>query len=462
MELSSGRRIVVVGADAAGATVASQAKRSDPGLDVVVLERQRWTSYSACGIPYWIAGDVQDADALVARSPEQHRANGLDLRTATEVTAIDPVRRVVRATGPEGAYELGYDELVLATGGVPLRPDGWTGANVLGVQTIDDGERVLDAITGLEPGVAAAAQTGEQPLRAVVVGAGYIGVEMAEALHRRGFAVTVVEAAPEPMGSLDPDMGALVRAAMIRLGIEVHTSVAVDGFDRNDDGRVTAVQAGGRTFPCDLVVLGMGVRPETTLARQAGLPIGVTGGIVTDRRQRVQDGIWAAGDCVETVNVVSGAPAYLPLGTHANKQGRVIGVNLGGGYLTFPGAVGTAASKLCAVEVARTGLREQDAAAAGFEYVSAVIGSTTVAGYMPGAHGITVKMIAERGTGRILGVQIVGEGPGSAKRIDAAAIAVTVQMTARDLVSADLAYAPPFSSVWDPIQVAARKVEALV
>lgn len=460
----TGKRIVVVGADAAGGSAAAQAKRADPRLEVVVLERQRWSSYSACGIPYWIAGDVADVDSLIARTPEQHRANGLDLRMETTVTAVDPAARTVTASGPAGDFSLQYDELVLGTGALPVRPAALDADNVLGVQTIDDGLRVLDEIA-LASEASMRPDTGRGdggPLRAVVVGGGYVGIEMAEAMKRRGFAVTLVDAAPEPMSSLDPDMGQLVREAMVAMGIDVRAGTAVDGLQVDDDGRASAVLVGGQPLPCDLVVLGLGVRPNTELAVRAGLPIGVTGGIVTDRRQRVADRIWAAGDCVETRDLVSGLPTYLPLGTHANKQGRVVGVNLGGGYLTFPGAVGTAASKVCSLEVARTGLREADAERAGFEAVAAVIRSSTAVGYMPESSPMTVKMLAERGTGRILGVQIVGSGPGSAKRIDAAALAITAGMTASELVSADLSYAPPFSPVWDPVQVAARRVERLV
>ena len=446
----------MIGADAAGMSAASQAlrtaARTGRDLEIVALERGHWTSYSACGIPYWVAGDVPDADALVARTPQQHRANGIDLRLGTEVIEIDLGARIVQtrevATGVR--ERLPFDQLVVATGAVPLRPDlpGAWADGVHGLQTLDDGAELLSTLQA------------ERPLRsAVVVGAGYIGVEVAEACHRRGLDTAVVDLADEPMTTLDPDMGALVRQALQSMGITVLTGTRVEGFEVGSDGWVTGVVAGGSTLPADVVVMGMGVRPNTALARDAGLPLGARAGIRVDRRQSVlgHDGVWAAGDCVESFDRVSQSWVHVPLGTHANKQGRVLGTNLAGAYDTFPGIVRTAISRVCDLEIARTGLGEADARAAGFGCVVGRVQSTTTAGYMPGASPMTVKVIAESGSGRLLGAQIVGEGPGSGKRIDACALALWNGMTARDVAMADLAYAPPFSPVWDPVQIAARR-----
>lgn len=264
------------------------------------------------------------------------------------------------------------------------------------------------------------------------------------------------------MSTLDPDMGVLVHEQMEEMGINVVTQADVRAVETGPDGRVRAVATAERSYPANLVVLGTGVRPNTGLARDAGLPLGDSGGIRTDLRMRVwggdprHEGIWAAGDCVEVLDLVSGRFRHIPLGTHANKQGRVAGMNIGGDYGTFPGVVGTAVSKVCELEIARTGLRESDADAVGFSYVTAVIESTGRAGYYPGAQRMTVKMIAERVSGRLLGVQIVGRD-GAAKRIDVAAVALTARMTVEDVTALDLGYAPPFSPVWDPILVAARK-----
>jgi NADPH-dependent 2,4-dienoyl-CoA reductase/sulfur reductase-like enzyme len=278
---------------------------------------------------------------------------------------------------------------------------------------------------------------------------------MAEAMHRHGLAVTLVERGEQPMSTVDPDMGALVRSAICGLGIDVRTGESVIGLDQVG-GRVSAVVTDQGTLPADVVVLGLGVRPNTALARRAGLRLGPTGGVRTNLRMSVRDGVWAAGDCVETVHLVTGEPVHVPLGTHANKQGRVAGINIGGGYATFPGVVGTAVTKVCDLEVARTGLLEREATAAGFAYVTARIESTNRAGYYPGSQPLTVKLIAERRTGRLLGGQIVGRTE-AAKRVDALAVAVWNGMSVAEMTSLDLGYAPPYAPVWDPVLVAARK-----
>ena len=290
----------------------------------------------------------------------------------------------------------------------------------------------------------------------VVVGAGYIGIEMAEAMVRQGLSVTVVDRGEEPMSTLDPDMGRLVHKAMEDMGIDVRTECAVERFVV-DAGRVQGVVVDGETIHADIVVLGIGVRPNTALASGAGLPLGKSGGLRVDRRMRVvgHEGIWSGGDCVETFNRVSQQWGHIALGTHANKHGRVIGENVAGGYATFPGVVGTAISKVCELEIARTGLREAEATAAGLRFESVTIEATTTAGYLPVARPMTVKMLAEVRSGRLLGAQIVGR-EGSAKRIDVCAVALWNEMTVEEMTGLDLGYAPPFSPVWDPVLVAAR------
>ncbi|MFI6587149.1 FAD-dependent oxidoreductase [Embleya sp. NPDC050493] len=442
-------RLVVIGGDAAGMSAASQARRrrAEDDLEIVVVERGRFSSYSACGIPYLVSGEVDGPDALIARTPQEHRERGIDLRMGVEAEGLDLDRReiAVRDLATGRADRIGFDQLVLATGAVPIRPPlpGIDAPGVYGVQTLEDARE----LTGwLAP----------EHRTAVVIGGGYIGIEMAEAMVRKGLRVTVVDRSAHPMSTLDPDMGALVQEAMEGLGIEVVTETEALEIEVVD-GRAKAVLTADGRFPADIVVLGLGVRPATELARAAGLPLGASGGLCTDLRMRVTaDGIWAGGDCVEVLNLVSGRRQHIALGTHANKHGRVIGTNIGGDYATFPGVVGTAVSKVCDLEIGRTGLREKDAAAAGYEFVSATIESTGRAGYYPGARSMKVKMIAERITGRLLGVQIVGRD-GAAKRIDTAAVALTHRMSVEEMTSLDLGYAPPFSPVWDPILVAARK-----
>jgi NADPH-dependent 2,4-dienoyl-CoA reductase/sulfur reductase-like enzyme len=319
------------------------------------------------------------------------------------------------------------------------------------VQTLDDGVALLVGLERL------------RPRRAVVIGGGYIGVEMADALARRGMAVTVVDRAPEPMSTLDTDMGKLVHRAMEKVGIDVRTDATVTGFEIDGEGRVRSVVTSDGAVPADVVVLGLGVRPNTALADQAGLPLGDHGGLRTDTQMRVlgHDRLWAGGDCVEVLNLVSDQYEHIPLGTHANKHGRVIGHNIAGSYATFPGVVGTAVSKVCNLEIARTGLSERDATHAGLGHVTVSVQSGTRAAYFPGTQRLTVKMTAERHTGRLLGVQIVGNED-SAKRIDTAATALWNHMTVEEMTTLDLAYAPPFSPVWDPILVAARQASATV
>ncbi len=448
---------MVVGGDAAGMSAASQARRlkGPDALEIVAFERGHFTSYSACGIPYWVGGDVTDRDRLIARSPEEHRARDIDLRMRTEVVEIDVEGSRVRARDLDRGTEswTAYDKLVIATGARPIRPDlpGVDATGVHGVQTLDDGQALLDTLTASEG------------RRAVVVGAGYIGVEMAEALINRGYEVTVVNRGKEPMSTLDPDMGRLVHMAMEGLGITMVDDAEVTALRTDDDGRVRAVATEDAEYPADVVVLGIGVRPETTLAKAAGLPLGDHGGLLTDLALRVRGhaDIWAGGDCVEVLDLVSGRERHIPLGTHANKHGQIIGANVGGGYATFPGVVGTAVSKVCDLEIARTGLREKDADRAGLQYVTVTVESTSRAGYYPGAAPMTVKMLAERRTGRLLGVQIVGR-EGAGKRVDIAAVALTAGMTVEQMTALDLGYAPPFSPVWDPVLVAARKATAAV
>jgi NADPH-dependent 2,4-dienoyl-CoA reductase/sulfur reductase-like enzyme len=446
-------RLVVVGGDAAGMSAASQARRRRPkdDLGIVAFERGHHTSYSACGIPYFVEGLIgDDEDVLVARSPQEFRdRHDIDVRTRTEVTAIDLDRRVVHARDLDAGTELAepFDQLVYAVGSVPMRPPipGIDAPGVVGVQTLDDGLAIRDALATRTVG------------RAVVVGGGYIGLEMAEALHARGVQVTVVDRSATPIGTFDPDVGEQVAAAVRGMGIDLRLGTGAERIETDESGRACGVVVGGETLPCDLVVLGLGVRPNVALAQAAGIPLGTSGGIAVDARMRTPvDGVWAAGDCVESVHRLSRQPVVAALGTHANKQGRVAGINIGGGYATFPGVIGTAVTKVCDLEVARTGLSEQEARAAGFSFVTATVESTTRAGYYPGAQPIRVKMTAERRSGRLIGAQIVGR-EGAAKRIDVLAACIWNEMTVDEVLGLDLSYAPPFAPVWDPVLIAARK-----
>jgi NADPH-dependent 2,4-dienoyl-CoA reductase/sulfur reductase-like enzyme len=447
-------RFVVIGGDAAGMSAGSVARRRDATLDIVAFERGGQTSYSACGLPYFVAGLVGGEDRLIARSPEQHRALGLEVHTRHEVVAIDTTARTVRVRDLDAGRERdeSWDQLVIATGATPVRPKlpGADADGIFGIQTIDDGM------------VLAGWLAEQQPKTAVVVGGGYVGLEMAEAMRTRGIDVTVVERQPQPMSTLDPDMGALVGEALEGLGIKVESGVRGNEFAVTDTGRVRAVVTDQGEVAADVVVLGLGVRPNVALARDAGIAIGESGGVRVDPSMRTSAaGVFAAGDCCESWHRVSRRPVVIPLGTHANKQGRVVGINATGGAAEFPGVIGTAITKVCAYEVARTGLTEVEAAAAGIDAVAARIESTSRASYYPGATKLTVKMVAERGSGRLLGAQIVGQ-EGAAKRVDVVAAGIWNDMTADAFSWIDLGYAPPYSPVWDPVLVAARKVADLV
>jgi NADPH-dependent 2,4-dienoyl-CoA reductase/sulfur reductase-like enzyme len=443
-------RLVVIGGDAAGMSAAMQARRRQPYLEIVALERGEWTSYSACGIPYLVGGDVASLDQLVARTPEEFREqHRIDVRLHHEAMGIDATARTVevRDHARQRNLTVAFDQLHIATGSRPTRPDlpGIGLGHVLGVQTLDDAKVLLDH-----------ART-SRCRTVVVVGGGYIGLEMAEAFTRWGAQVTVVDGAAQLMRTLDADMAERLRAPLRGLGIDVRLDTQVAGFE---PGRV--LLADGEALDADVVVLGLGVTPNAELAGDAGAERGRRGALVVDRRQRTTlDGLYAAGDCCESQHLVSGRPTHVALGTVANKQGRVAGINLGGGYATFPGVVGTAITKVCSFEVGRTGLTEREAAAEGFSAVAATIEATTIAGYLPDTKPMAVKLVAERGSGRVLGAQIVGEER-SAKRIDTVATALHARMRVDELIDLDLAYAPPFSSTWDPIHVAARRVADLV
>ncbi|MEA3019435.1 MAG: hypothetical protein QOI47_959, partial [Actinomycetota bacterium] len=340
---------MVIGGDAGGMAAATQARRLRHDLDIVALERGEHTSYSACGIPYLVGGEVAEVDDLVARTPQQLREqHRIDVRLRHEAMAVDIERGEVEVRDHDHgrSFRLGYDQLMLGLGAIPRRPPlpGTDLPHVHGVQTLDDGARLL----------AAAERAGGKDV--VVVGGGYIGLEIAEAFVRRGCTVTVVESGDEVMRTLDPDMGRMVSDAMRRHGIDVRTSTRVTEITE------TSVIAGDSEIPAGLVVLGLGVAPNSALAREAGIDIGPSGAIAVDRRQHTSaDGVWAAGDCCESLHLVSDRRVHIALGTHANKQARVAGTNFGGGYATFPGVVGTDVTKICDTEVARTGLNEREA-----------------------------------------------------------------------------------------------------
>jgi NADPH-dependent 2,4-dienoyl-CoA reductase/sulfur reductase-like enzyme len=428
-------------------SAAAVARRRAPELEIVAFEHGPYTSYSACGIPYYVGGLFDDPDRLVSRSPDEFRAVGIDVHTRHEVTEIDLDARTVTVRDLEtrGERREGFDQLVYATGAAATLPDIPGADLVAPVRTVDAAERFRAALER------------SQGRDAVVIGAGYVGLEMAEALVLRGFTVTLVDRSDQVMGTLDSEIAAHVQDAAEGVGVRVLVSTTVQEIHHDAHGRPRSVQTSEGELAADHVVLSTGARPASELAAAAGLEIGETGAVRVDERQQCPglDGVFAAGDCVETWHRVLRKRVNIQLGTHANKQGRVAGTNATGGDVAFPGVIGTAVSKICRYEVARTGITEGEAAASGIPVVAAAIKSRTRAAYYPGAGPIWVKLVAEPTTGRLLGGQIVGV-EGAAKRIDVLAACVWSGMSVRELELLDLSYAPPFSGVYDPLLVAAR------
>jgi NADPH-dependent 2,4-dienoyl-CoA reductase/sulfur reductase-like enzyme len=390
----------------------------------------------------------------VVRTPEAFREKqGIDARVFQKVTEIDVKQRQVRVedlkTGK--TWSESFDQALIATGAVTIRPEipGIHSRGIYDLNTLQSGIEVRRAIDQKKPG------------QVVIVGGGYVGLEMAENFVRRLLNVTLVEKTPQLMNTLDPDMAGLINEPLQETGVKLFLNESIKGFEVSG-GEVRGVVTDQRTLPADLVLLGLGVRPNSALAGKAGIPLGKTGGIkVNERMQAEAQGVWAAGNCCESLHLVSRRPFFLPLGTVANKQGRVAGINIAGGQATFPGVAGTAMVKVFELEVARTGLQEREVQELGLPYITAKIETQTRARYYPGTGEMTVKILAERGTGRLLGGQIVGK-EGAGKRIDVLATALHSGLTVEDMINLDLGYSPPFSGVWDPVQIAARQAANLV
>lgn len=445
------RRFVVIGADAAGMSAASEARRVSPHLEIIAFDRGAFASYSQCGMPYWLGGVVASRERLTARSVAAFIERGIEVRLSHEALTVDPARRVVRVQHLETKRERDepYDRLLLATGASPLALP-LRGRELDGVFQLDVLEDAIQLDAYLQR---------ERPRRAVIVGGGYVGLEMAEALTCRGLTVSVVDRGQQLFPGVDFDLAAPLEGELARHGVDVTLCNAVVQACGGRNGRVECVETNRGTVAADLVLLSAGIRPSVDLAVAADVRLGATGAIAVNARQltNVPD-IYAAGDCAEHYHRVLAAPAWVPLGTNANKQGRVAGRNAADGTATFGGVVGTAVLKVFDLGVARTGLTEREADAAGIACEAVVLDSTDQAGYMPGAAPLTVKLVVEKATDRLLGGQAVGRA-GADKRVDVLATALYAGLTLGELTDLDLAYAPPFNSVWDPVQVAATKLE---
>lgn len=443
----SHERLIVIGGVAAGMSAAAKAKRVNRDLDVVVYEKSGFVSYGSCGLPYYVAGVVRNHNDLITRTPTEFAKQGIAVHVHHEVTEIDPARQAVRVVNLDSGQEWteSYDQLIIATGGRPAVPHGLPGRDLPGVfvmRTVEDGIAIREWLQS------------QWPQRVVIAGAGYIGMECAESFLSLGLEVTIVGRPPQVLKNFDPEMARLVqeelesKRARLFLG---NPLIAIEG-----DSRVRRVVTEQGTFAADLVLLALGVMPNAALAQATGVKLGVKGAIVTDTQMRTNlPNVYAAGDCAEAYHRVTGQGTYIPLGTTANKQGRVAGVNAAGGQATFEGIVGTAVTKVCDIHAARTGLTEKEARELGYQVSVTQIQAPTRAHYYPGNTSLHVRLIVDTSNGKLLGGQVVGR-EGVDRRIDVLATALHQGWTVEDLARLDLAYAPPFAPVWDPLLVAAN------
>ena len=441
-------QLLIIGGSDAGISAALRAREIDPSVNVAVVVADAFPNYSICGLPFYVSGEVPDWHSLAHRTREEIEREGIRLLLNHTARAIDSVKKTVEVDDTTGRVQsLSYDRLVIATGAAPIRPP-IAGLDLPGVyllHTMEDSFRIHAHVTE------------RHSQSALIVGGGYIGLEMAEALGHLGLKVVLIEALPHVMPPVDPDIAEHIEKELTSRGVELHLEEPVQGFEGN--GSVKRVVTGQAGYDVDFVVLAIGVRASSRLAGEAGVPIGATGAIQVDASMATSvPDVYAAGDTAEAHHLVTGRPAYIPLGTTANKQGRVAGENAAGGRLSFEGIVGTAITRVFELEVGRTGLTEGQAREAGFDPVSSVITHRSRAAFFPGSQPITAKLIADRTSGRLLGAQVAGKD-GAAKRIDVPAVAIQQGLPASALPDLDLSYAPPFSPVWEAVQIAAQDLE---
>ncbi len=450
--MSNPNHIVVIGGTACGPKAAARARRCDPQAKITIIEQGEDLSTATCGLPYYVSGVIDNEDHMVARQPDFFEIMmDMEVFTGTRAEKINPKAHTVeiidRKTDERSIIP--YDKLAITTGASPAVPN-WEGKDLKGIYTLSN---IPDA-NAIREHISSATNK-----EVVIVGAGLIGLEMAEAFHARGLKVTIIEALGWPLPTLlDAEIGAQVEKHLRTKGVNMLFGERVTGFTGDKENRVRRVVAGGKEIEAEMVLLSLGVRPNAGLAKDAGLTIGATGGIAVNEHLQTSDpAIYAGGDCVEVVNIVTGKKMLAPLGSTANKHGRTIGTNVTGGNDTFPGVTGTAIAKVFDFNVGRTGLNETQARDAGYDTIMSLVPTSEHAEYYPGAREIIVKVIAEKPTGRLLGVQAVGPGE-TAKRIDVAATALAFRASVLDLANTDLAYAPPYNSALDPLHDAANVI----
>jgi NADPH-dependent 2,4-dienoyl-CoA reductase/sulfur reductase-like enzyme len=439
---------VIIGGDAAGMSAASKAKRERPEMDVIVFEKGQWVSYGACGMPYYVKGDVESLEDLVAVTPEEFREErDIDLRTGHEAVAINPDAQRVTVADGSLTFDQPYDHLLVATGASAIEPP-FEGMDLDGVFTIHD----MDEAAAIRTYVDA-----HSPQTAAIIGGGYVGIEMAEALAAHDCDVHLYEMLPHVLQPFGETVAGRVEEHLQAQEVTLHLETEISGF--TGDEHVESVHFEGESNPADIAIVGVGVEPNADIAANAGLELGPTGAIATDEYGRTNDEtIYAAGDCAEARHVVTGEPDHVPLALTANRAGRAVGQTVAGSPTRTGATAGTAIVKAFEFGAARTGLVDESRAReAGFDPVAVTISAPTRAHYYPGGTELTVTLLADQGTGRLLGGTLVGrEG---VKRVDTIATALHAELTTQELQSADLAYAPPFSPTWDPVLTAAKVLE---
>lgn len=439
------RRIVIIGAHAAGVDAASAARRTDRTAEITLITKQKQPGYSPCGIPFVLGRHIPSFEKLIVFPQSFFQMMKLNLMLETTATKIDTENKTVEIQDKTGKQEtLQYDSLILATGAFPFIPPikGREKRGILVLRTIEDGKKIDQAI----------ANGAKAP---VVMGAGLIGLETAVALHERGLKTIVVELLPQVLPAmLDADIAKMVQEMLEEKGIRIMISKGVEEFLGAD--RVTGIVAGGERIDSDLIVAAFGVRANTQLAKDAGIAMGETRSIKTNLRMEtsVKD-VYAAGDCVESVSLITGRPTVCQLGTAAVRQAKVAGINAAGGYAVFPGVLGSAVTKFFDTEVGVTGLTEFFAKRAGIETVVGSISSKTRPEYYPGGLPIRIKLVVEKESQRLIGAQIIG-GEEVTQRVNALSFAIQKHMTVRELAKADTAYAPPLNETWEPMVLAAE------
>lgn len=435
--MSERLEIVIVGGVAGGATAAARARRVNENANITIVERGGYVSYANCGLPYFISGDIKERRKLLLQTPEGfYERYRIHVRTGTEAVAIDRVKKELHVRSNNGAGVIPYDVLILSQGAQPFVPQlpGLPAENAFSLRSVED----MDAID--------AYIRKNSPASAVVAGGGFIGLEMAEALHSRGLKVSVIEKFSQVMPPLDIEF-----ADMVQKHLEANNVQVLLGAGLAEVKGRQVITDTGVTLDADLVILSMGVRPELSLAKDAGLEIGPTGGVTVNSRMQSSDAsIYVVGDMAEVVHRITGKKVRIPLAGPANRQGRVAGSNAAGERLTYRGVLGTSIVKVCHRTAGATGLTEKAAREAGLDAESVYVHANHHAGYYPGAHQLTMKLVFLKSTGRILGAQAFGRD-GVDKRIDVIATAIAGNMTVEDLESIDLAYAPPYSSANDPV-----------